>query len=58
MKTTLLILACAVLVAGCSPVENAAEEGKNAFQSGMRTKEKAKDYAQQKEAYDRQSDEF
>jgi hypothetical protein len=55
---TVLMLACLLVVVGCSPVENAAEEGKNAFQTGMRTKEKAGDLAEKKESFDRQADEF
>lgn len=58
MKTLLITAICLLVVAGCSPVENAAEEGKNAFQTGMRTKEKANDFAAQKEAFDRQADDF
>lgn len=57
MKTVLMLL-CLLVVVGCSPVENAAEEGKNAFQTGMRTKEKAGDLAEKKESFDRQADEF
>jgi hypothetical protein len=58
MKTVLIMALCALALVGCSPVENAAEEGKNAFQSGMRTKDKANDIAGQKEAFDRQAEDF
>jgi hypothetical protein len=57
-RLAITVLALAAL-AGCSnPVEQAAEEGKNAFQTGMRTSEKARDLGAQKESFDRQSDEF
>jgi hypothetical protein len=58
--TKIIIVAlCLLAVVGCgNPVEQAAEEGKNAFQTGMRTSEKAKDLGVQKEGYDRQADEF
>jgi hypothetical protein len=49
-----LLLACL----GCSHVDNAATEGKNAFETGMRTKDKAKDISVQKESFDRQSEDF
>lgn len=57
MKTLaalVLLLACL----GCSHVDNAATEGKNAFETGMRTKDKAKDISVQKESFDRQSEDF
>ncbi|MEX2242701.1 MAG: hypothetical protein WD716_02520 [Fimbriimonadaceae bacterium] len=45
-------------LAGCSTVEDSAEEGKQAFQTGMRSSEKAREFGEKKESYDSQSDEF
>jgi hypothetical protein len=58
MKYLCLLALALVLVAGCGTVENAAEEGKDAVQAGLRTKDKAKDYGAQKEAYDSQAADF
>ena len=55
---TLAALVLAVMAVGCTHVEGAASEGKNAFDTGMRTKDKAKDLGVQKESFDRQADEF
>lgn len=58
MTRILLIAFVLLCLFGCSHIDNAATEGKNAFETGMRTKEKAKDYGVQKEAYDRQAEDF
>jgi len=58
MKYLCLLAVTLVVLTGCGTVENTAEEGKDAIQAGMRSKEKAKDYGAQKEAYDRQSEDF
>ena len=58
--TKIAILAlCLLAVVGCgNPVEQAAEEGKDAFQTGMRTSEKAKGFEAQKQGNDKVDDEF
>ncbi len=58
--TKIAILAlCLLAVVGCgNPVEQAAEEGKDAFQTGMRTSEKAKGFEAQKEGNDKVDDGF
>jgi hypothetical protein len=58
MKRILLLALLLGTLAGCTTVESSAEEGKQAFQTGMRSSEKAREFGAQKEAYDRQSDEF
>lgn len=58
MKYLCLLALALVVLTGCSPVENAAEEGKNAFQAGMHSSEKAREFGAQKEAYDKQSEDF
>ncbi len=58
--TKIAILAlCLLTVVGCgNPVEQAADEGKNAFETGMRTSEKAKGFDGQKAGNDKLDDEF
>ncbi len=57
--TKFAILAlCLLAVVGCSHVDNAATEGKDAFQTGMRTSETAKGLGAQKEGNDKVGDEF
>jgi hypothetical protein len=58
MSRTILLAILLAALGGCSHVDNAATEGKNAFETGMRTKEKAKDLGVQKESFDQQADEF
>jgi hypothetical protein len=57
MKLLAAVLVLAVCL-GCTHVEGAASEGKNAFDTGMRTKEKAKGLGAQKESFDSQADDF
>ena len=52
MKKLVLIAFVASFVAGCSTVDNAATEGKNAVQTGMRTADKARGFDAQKRAND------
>lgn len=47
-----------LFLSGCGAVEQAANESTEALDSGMKSKEKAKDYAAQKEDYDKQAEEF
>lgn len=58
MKRTILLALLLAALGGCSHVDNAATEGKNAFDTGMRTKDKAKDLGVEKESFDRQAEEF
>ncbi len=61
MRTSLIVIFLMCMTAfltGCGAANEAADEGANALKSGMRSKERAKDYAGQKEAYDKQAEEF
>ncbi|MCH7904294.1 MAG: hypothetical protein IH944_06965 [Armatimonadetes bacterium] len=57
-KTTLLavLLGLAVAMTGCGAAVEAADEGANAFQSGMRSKDQAIDIAEKKEAFEAEND--
>ncbi len=57
-KFTLLaaLLGLAVAMTGCNAVGEAADEGENAFNKGMRTKDTANGIADQKEAFEAEND--
>lgn len=57
-RITLLatLLGLAVAMAGCGAVAEAADEGENAFNNGMRTKDTANGIAEQKEAFEAEND--
>ena len=57
-RITLLatLLGLAVAMAGCGAVAEAADEGENAFNNGMRTKDTANGIADKKEAFEAEND--
>ena len=62
MRNRLFLLAALLCIplflTGCGAAEKAANEGTKALDSGMRSKEKAKEYASKKETFDAQAEEF
>ena len=57
-KVSLLaaLLGLALAMTGCGAAVEAADEGANAFQSGMRSKDTANGIAEKKEAFDAEND--